>query len=384
MFQVYSKKENCYGCTACENLCPCDAITMQPDEQGFLYPIINNDKCIDCKKCEKNCMFNNVVKKEEEQVGYAARRTDLKKRMESRSGGVFAAVSEKLLKRNYSIYGAAFADVTDVRHIRIESEDELVRLKGSKYTQSNLNSTFCMVKDDLLGQKPVLFSGTPCQVAGLLTFLNVSKVDTSLLITVDVVCHGVPSPLLYKDLIKLYEKIERKKIVKFDFRPKNKDCSWMSHLQAYYLEDNPSKPHYTNVFTRIFYDHYCLRPSCFNCQYSSIDRVGDFTIADFWGIEAVFSDMNDATGTSGVVVNSVVGMNALDELENLDKRECDVLQIAKHQPNMKKCSDKPHGYDEFWESYLNKGSGKTIRKYGGYTLTNRIKGKIKYIMEKFT
>ncbi len=383
MIQVYSKKEHCYGCTACEHICPCNAISMEPDEQGFLYPVIDGLKCIDCKKCEKYCVYTNVVKKKEQQTAYAARRMDLKKRMESRSGGIFASVSEKFLQQGYSIYGAAFDENLKVKHIRIEDEKGLQLLKGSKYTQSDLSNTFVMVRDDLQKGQPVLFSGTPCQVGGLLGYLDATNVDTKLLTTADVVCHGVPSPMFYSDFVKLYEKLKGGKIIKFDFRPKNKDCSWQSHLQAYYLEDSPSKPNYTNVYTKIFYDHFCLRPSCFKCNYTSCERVGDFTLADFWGVEKVFPDLFDGTGVSGIVVNSQKGSDALSNLVDIEKRECTIPQIAERQPSMNETHSAPPLYHDFWKDYIELGSAKTIRKYGGYTLTNRIGAKLKRMRSKY-
>ncbi len=207
----------CTGCRACEQSCPKKAITFREDIKGFLYPVINQELCIDCGVCKKNCVVHEQHKWDEKGEVYACWNRNRKMRRESTSGGVFRLLGEKMLKQGGVVYGAAFDQNFVVRHKRIDNIKELPVLLGSKYVQSDLGSVYLDVKKDLEDGKGVLFSGVPCQVAGLKNYL---KKEYDNLLCVDILCHGVPSPLVFRDYLQYMQKCYQSKIKKINFRYK--------------------------------------------------------------------------------------------------------------------------------------------------------------------
>lgn len=224
---------NCCGCTACESVCPKDAISMQPDPLGFLYPIVDESRCIDCALCEKVCSFNNnydTSNNLDEPTAYGARHRDMREVETSRSGAAFIAISDYILERGGVVYGAGYGEHFRVIHKRAVSKEERNEFKGSKYVQSDLRGIFRRVKQDLQSGRQVLFSGTPCQTAGLNSFIGKKLREN--LILVDIVCHGVPGPQVWEEYLKFLEKKEGAVLVKVNFRDKNL-FGWAAHKETF-------------------------------------------------------------------------------------------------------------------------------------------------------
>lgn len=307
-----NRKEHCFGCTACANVCPKNCITMRSDTEGFLYPEVDEAQCIGCSKCIKVCPFNNINSNGIGQI-YAAINKDSKIRQSSSSGGVFYQLCKYILDKKGIVYGVAWSNDMVALHRRITELSDVRYIQGSKYVQSKLSDTFKLVKDDLLTGCEVLFSGTPCQVAGLKNYLG-KKFDNLLL--VDVLCHGVPSPLLLKEYISSMETKYGSKVIGLNMRDKKK--SW--HRLFSNMQFSNSKVYYKfcgyDPYLHLFLNNKSLRPSCFECKFTSKDRQGDVTLGDFWGIGKRHYDFDDNKGTSLVAINTERGHDIWAAINN--------------------------------------------------------------------
>lgn len=232
MIQI-TDKEQCSGCTACASVCPKDAIEMRPDGMGFLYPEVDKSKCIDCGRCEQVCSFNDhydtSLNLSRPDV-YGARHKDMREVETSRSGAAFIALSDYILKQGGVVYGAGYKDHFRVAHKRATTKEERDEFKGSKYVQSDLRGVFRQVKKDLEEGRVVMFSGTPCQTAGLNAFIG--KRLRERLYLVDIICHGVPSPYIWRDYIAYIEKKHGDKICWVNFRDKQA-YGWTAHHETF-------------------------------------------------------------------------------------------------------------------------------------------------------
>lgn len=234
-------KEDCCGCTACASICTHDAITMIPDALGFLYPQVDVNKCVECGLCEKVCAFNDHYDTSlnlEKPIAYGARHKNMKEVETSRSGAAFIAISDYILEQGGVVYGAGYAEHFRVVHKRATTKEERNEFKGSKYVQSDMNKVFRQVKEDLRNGLTVLFSGTPCQTSGLNSF--VGKRLRERLFLVDIVCHGVPGPYLWRDYLTYLEKIQGSPIVWVNFRDKQK-YGWRAHLESFIFKNGGVK-----------------------------------------------------------------------------------------------------------------------------------------------
>lgn len=320
---------HCTGCEACFNICPKAAITFLPDKEGFLQPQINQMKCIECHLCENKCpVIHPYHLKNKQKTAYAM--ISKLDRTKSSSGGAFSVFARYIIRQKGVVYGASMTERNIVKHIRIEDIQDLHLLRGSKYVQSEIGETFKNVKSDLKHKQKVLFVGTPCQVAGLYNYLG--KRYDELLITLDLVCHGVPSPLALKMYLK---KIQDKypqygNIKTFIFR---KLDSWSIIPEIQFVKKNLMPIQEDNAYMKIFFHGWSFRECCFNCQYSNLERVGTFTIADFWGIGKYGQSFkkNVSKGVSLVIDNTdsmPVFMNELSLYAYIEKRD---LNEALHE-----------------------------------------------------
>jgi len=353
---------------------------MKEDENGFLYPEINQRLCIDCGLCARACAFPAPSENPLPQSVYAAQMQDRGKLMESQSGGAFSAIATPLLLAGCNVYGAGMPDDLTVRHMRIERPEDLVHIKKSKYVQSDTCGAFASARDDLIAGRRVLFSGTPCQVDGLLHFMTAGKTDTQNLITVDFVCHGVPSPMVYRDFIHSIERRKHKKIGKFCFRDKR--FGWHDHVETYSFQDAPDKWIRSNVYTKIFYKCVAFRPSCFCCPYSNRRRCSDLTVADYWGVGDFFPEIRQPEGVSLVLVNTPKGAGAFSRAEGLQAWPSNIEDAGKYQRRLSMPNPKPEKYDDFWRDYHKLGGSRTIRKYGGVTGLNRVRRRLRVLKSK--
>ena len=364
--EINPKMNCCTGCGACEKSCPVNAITMKANEKGFLYPKIDMEKCIRCKKCVAVCPVNETTVNEETKVAYAFKRKDDAKRMESQSGGAFSAFAEEILRQGGIVYGVALNEAGKAVYKRVDNEDELMSLKGSKYVQADLKDAYNCVKEDLKIGK-VLFSGTPCYVAGLNNYLKGENTDN--LLTVDLICHGVPSPDVYESHLTHLSESCGKQITAFNFRDKYR-TGWHGHMETY-TDDEEIKVS-ENVYANIFYTDACLRESCYSCRYANTERVADITIGDFWGVEKVFPDMDDNKGLSLVLVNSGKGRRFFAEfIQEADVKIRETKTKKCLQRNLQIPTPRSKKTEDFWNDYLKCDYKKIVRKYGQVRIYER-------------
>lgn len=317
-------KTNCCGCTACKNICPTNAIEMKEDSEGFLYPYIDKEKCINCGMCKKVCpIINRKEKIKFNQKAFVVNNKDEKIRKESTSGGAFTAIAEYVLNHQGVVFGATFDEKFDVYHTYVYKKEDLKKFRGSKYVQSNLKNTFKEVKGFLENGKIVCFSGTPCQIEGLKNFL---QKDYQNLITVDVMCHAVPSPLVwrkYKKYIKEY-KLKNENINEILFRDKSiygYKYSTMTIKSNNYIYYNGVE---TDPFLRAFFNDLSDRPACYKCAFKKQFHESDFTIWDCFIAEKFNKDLDDDMGTSRMLINTEKGIKIFKEIEkkfNVEKVE---------------------------------------------------------------
>ena len=380
MIQI-TDPSDCCGCTACMSVCGHDAITMEPDALGFLYPKVNMDKCVDCKLCEKVCAFNdhydtslNLPKPDV----YGARHKDPKQVASSRSGAAFIAISDWILRQGGVVYGVGYTDHFRVVHKRATTEEERDEFKGSKYVQSDLDHIFRQVKQDLREGRVVLFSGTPCQTSGLNSY--VGKRLRENLYLVDIVCHGVPSPYMWRDYLKFLEEKVGSKITWVNFRDKQK-YGWRAHHETFIFGGGENKM----SFPCLFYKHIMFRKSCGKCHFTNTRRPSDITLADFWGWEKTNSNVNkDDKGLSLIFCNTEKGRKLFEAVkQDLDYFPAELENVL--QPNMQHPSEIHPKRDQFENEYVKHGFKYVYYKYGedGWRYKIRhIKPFIKTIIKK--
>lgn len=377
---IQRSKTECCGCSACVEVCPVDAITMQQDAEGFLYPRIDEDKCIHCGKCERVCAFHAFPERLPPYASpraFGVKHIDLPTRESSRSGAAFVGFSDVILNRGGVVYGAAMSEDLTVSHIRATTNVERDRMKGAKYVQSDIRGIYPQVAADLEQGRPVLFSGTPCQVAGLRGYLKERRIDAGKLICCDMVCHGVPSPAIWRDYLSLIEQTHGKKILSANFR--DKDLGWEAHCESVLLEGEEKK-RFLRDYTDLFYQHIMLRPSCAACPFCNTNRPGDLTMADFWGIEKHDPTFHDNRGVSLVLVNSPEGAALYDEARKaFTDFEADIADCL--QPNLIRPSIPSPRRAQFWRDYQVMPFPRFLKKYTRpLTASGRIKKLLKQTM----
>lgn len=274
------EKKDCCGCGACANVCNHNAITMVPDVLGFLYPQVDAEKCIECGLCEKVCSFDEDYTKDQNLAtpqfwGVRHKNKDIV--CNSRSGGAFVAISDWILSKGGVIYGVGLDEQFCAVHKRAQTKNERDEFCGSKYVQSNLTDCFKHIKEDLKNGLIVLFTGTPCQTSAIRKYLGEKL--TEKLYLLDIICHGVPSPAIWKDNIRFIEHTHKSKVSSVNFRNKIK-YGWTNHVETYTIN---GKIISSWAFTDLFYKHLILRESCANCHFANLTRPSDITIGDFWG-----------------------------------------------------------------------------------------------------
>lgn len=354
-------RTRCSGCSACAVSCPVSAISMKADRLGFPYPTVDLNSCIDCGKCERVCPFLSKSLPSNQTdfpKAYAVRHRNLEVVKRSRSGGVFTAISDLVLNRGGIVVGAAMIDKYTVGHVVAETSSERDAMCGSKYAQSDIGNVFKTVKKSLQAGREVMFCGTPCQVAGLKGY--VGKNADGLLTTVDIICHGVSSPAAWRDYVGYMERLSESPVKEVMFRDKV-TYGWDMHRETVISEDGSSRP---APFP--FYHDAILRPSCNECHFASMARVGDITLGDFWNWKNVVPQMNlDNLGLSSVLINSLIGESLFEEAVScgyLDARQIEAEQMT--QPNLCHPTSKHRAADTFEKTYLMSGYDSALRKIG--------------------
>ncbi len=367
MNNILSDNRLCYGCTACFSSCPVSAISMIENEEGFLEPEINQNLCIDCGLCRKVCPRLNPVLKKKARNVYAIKHKDSSIRADSQSGGAFWALCEYIIENRGLVYGCIL-DIAEnkVKHIRVNNLEAAREMHGSKYVQSDLSKVFLDIKKDLINSRTVLFVGTPCQVAGLRAFL-INEYEN--LITVDLLCHCVASPLIWREYVTRLKVIYKGKCKKAIFR--DKQFGWGSHFETFqFSRDDKNIFIKEGTFARLYNSGMICRESCFSCQFKSKERVGDFTIGDCWGIERKHKEFWDRKGVSLFMENDsrvdAILSSVLNKMEYRSISLEDVLQPALLYPIVRNPKKKL-----FWDLYKKQGISGVLLSFGSIGLRMR-------------
>lgn len=303
----------CTGCRACEQLCPVNCIKMKENNEGFIYPEIDEHRCINCGKCKAKCPQLNQNSRAEKQEVFAVKARNIDDSQKSTSAGIAYILYRNTIENGGIVFGCMYNEELIPMQVKIEENDELYKLRGSKYVFSNTMKTYTEVKECLLDGRDVLYIGTPCQIAGLYAYLGK---EYEKLLTADIVCHGVPSPKIFKKYIEFLQIKYKKKVIGYEFRNKDR-AIWGEYQTKIIFEDNSVKyvnadddPYYSNFLSGTMY-----RESCYNCKYANYDRIGDITLADFWGIEKVNPKFYSKKGVSLVICNTQKGKDIIKEIE---------------------------------------------------------------------
>lgn len=350
----------CCGCMSCYNICKFSAISIQENEQGFLEPVVNKDKCKSCGACVRSCPVLNEKKEIGQDVypkAYAVVNIDENDRANSSSGGVFTLLATNVLNNDGVVFGAAFNEKNMVEHIMIDDVKDINKLQGSKYLQSSIGNSYRKAEEMLDMGKLVLFTGTPCQIEGLKSYLSKEYEN---LYTQDVICHGVPSPKVWREYLKSL-KINEKSSINF----RDKQNGWKKFaLSLKSSNKNYLEYHGENRFMRAFLKNICLRKSCYNCSFKKYKRNSDITLADFWGIDKILPDMFDDKGTSLVIVNTRQGENIFNNILGFTKYvSVDLKEAVKYNSCMTQSVNLNAKREEFFDDLGHISFDELIDKY---------------------
>ena len=362
MIKIEDKK-NCSGCGACANACPTNAIKMSRDSFGFAYPEVNESLCVKCGKCVATCPIITPAKAGEPRRVIGAKNKDESVRGTSSSGGTFYELAKGVISRGGIVYGCALDSELAAKHVGVETLDDLTRLKSSKYVQSYVGETYREVKNHLKDGREVLYSGTPCQIAGLKNYLGCEYEG---LLLVDVLCHGVPSPGVFRDYLDYLADKFGSKPVSVNFR--NKEKSWKRLYFEVKFENG--KRYFTfcgyDRYMSMFLNNISLRPSCYDCRFTSVNRQGDITLGDFWGIGRRYPERDDDKGISLIILNTPKGEKAYGEVsDSLNAFDSEIDIAAAGQRTLTAPTKKNPKHDTFYALYTEKGV-----KYAVHSVTD--------------
>ena len=370
------EKHNCCGCSACVLVCPKQCISMSADKEGFLYPQVDGAICINCGLCDKVCPVINQEEPREPLAVYAAKNNNEEIRLKSSSGGIFTLLAEQIIAEGGVVFGARFNESWEVVHDYTETIEGLEPFRGSKYVQSVIGDNFIKAKQFLKDGRKVLFSGTPCQIAGLKKFL---RKEYENLLTVEVVCHGVPSPMVWRDYLD-YKRAKRASgkntvssslnelpvIAGISFRDKTngwkKFAFKISYAASKAAENSLSKsadntnyeitPFSEDLFMKGFLKNLYLRPSCYHCAARQGKSGADISIADYWGIQSIHPEIDDDKGTGLILINTKQGANYFNSTANqIDSLTSSYNKAIMQNPCIVKSVKEPNRRQQFWQNY---------------------------------
>lgn len=361
-YLIENKKSRCCGCTMCAFACPTKAIQMSYDYEGFAFPVVNSTLCVDCNKCYAVCPMEVTPKNNREITLYAAYSKDSRILKTSSSGGIFAEIAKKYILQGGYVCACTIDKAHQVKHIIIDSIEDICLLQGSKYVQSDLKNCLEQLSMLLKQNKNVLFVGTPCQVAAIKNRFNCDN-----LTTVDLLCHGVPSQKLFDSYVRYLEDKHKGKLIEIVFRDKEK-FGW-SITQRYKIKKkNRIKTHYLERHTSEYFSGFLRnmtqRYSCFECPYTTLERVGDITLADFWGVDKVRPDLLNLEGTSLVLVNSNEGTNLIEGIkDSVVLADVNVNDATYQNINLLSSPERNQLRDQIYDLIFKCGFQKIGRKY---------------------
>lgn len=373
-------KHNCCGCNACVQICPKQCIFTSEDNEGFIYPHVNTEKCIDCGLCELVCPVINQNESKEPLVTYAAKNKNDDVRLNSSSGGVFTLFAEHIIAEGGIVFGAKFNDNWEVSHNYTETIQGLALFRGSKYVQSIIGDSFKLAKQFLNDGRKVLFSGTPCQIAGLKKYL---RKEYELLLTIEVVCHGVPSAMVWRDYLdyrcKRYHGMVNRNFTQLKTPPvitdisfRDKTDGWKKYgLKVSYAYHSIDKNHVPtpndknsheitpfnkDIFMKGFLQNLYLRPSCYSCPARQGKSGADISIADYWGVKAIHPNFDDDKGVGAIIVNTEVGERYFNNIKDkVYYQKSDYQNIIKNNPCIINSVTEPAQRAIFWDDYKTDG-----------------------------
>lgn len=348
----------CVGCSACASICQKKCIEMEKNSDGFKTPVLMHPiNCVECGMCESVCPVLNESIKVNENLpsAYAAFTKDERIRKDSSSGGIFTEIAKRVITQNGVVYGAAYDEKFAVYHCCVDKIEDLQKLRGAKYAESNLGNSFVEILDRLKQGQLVVFSGTPCQVAGLKSFV---KKDYENLLCVDFVCHGVPSPMAWKSYIEYRAKEDANGKLPHKINLRSKTTGWSKYQYSNVFEYENGKTHSAlssqSLFMKLFVGDYISRLSCSDCKFKGYNRVSDITLGDFWGIWEIYPELDDDKGTSVILLHSEKGKKLWEEImDNLIFKQVTLEQASKYNPSMLSASKAKDNRENVLEAIKN-------------------------------
>lgn len=372
--------DKCCGCSVCESICPKHCITMVPNNEGFLYPKINKENCIECQLCIKTCPINKSpynLNEDFNQKVYACKNKDIKALRRSSSGGVFFELAQYVLTKKGIVFGVIYKDKTTI-FTTAETYEELLPMLGSKYVQSNKRFIWPKVKQELKNDRLVLFTGTPCEIGALKNFL---KRDYENLICAEVMCMGVPSPIVFSKHLDDLEKKYHSRITQINCR--SKEYGAFTHSLTLKFENGKKyfRAQYAEPFIKNFHSRLFLRKSCHNCSYKKEHRDSDITMADFWGIENTNIPILEKDGVSMIIIHSQKGEDIFNLIKDKFEYYPTTMEVAKkHQPMMTQSCTPSSLREQFFEELKqkpDKSFAQIINKYNPITAKDVLRSKLK-------
>lgn len=374
------RKEECCGCSACMSACPVYCIEMQEDKEGFRYPQVDSERCINCHKCERVCPVINKPVNNRKPVAFLARTTDTELLQKCTSGGVFTEIARETVKQGGIAYGVVYADDFKIQHERIADLNGIERLPGSKYVQSDIGTTFSQVKEDVEAGRQVVFCGTPCQVAGLKNFLGKEYQN---LLLIDLVCHGVPSPKLWRTYVEYLEQ-RHGKLEYANFRSKR--LGYHVSVMEERFESGKSQigSARTNLMSKCFFQNAADRPICYECPFKTVSRCSDLTIFDGWhASEYVVGLEDDDKGYTIILTQSDKGRDYVEGTKSFALYEIGVDRAIALDGRMATNSvQRPQSRDIFYELLDQNGIEGTVQTLFPISKTDHMIEKSKLILDK--
>lgn len=370
-------KRNCYGCGLCKNICPKNAIEMKENEDGFLNPVIDPKKCINCGLCEKKCLYLN--EKESNKINrksksLAVQIKDKNNLKNSSSGGFFYELAKRFIESGGYVAGCVWNDDMQPVHMLSNKLEDIKKMQGSKYVQSDISNIFKEIKQ-LINDKKILFVGTPCQVMAIKTYVNNEN-----LYTVSLICEGVPSRKVWKMYKESLENIQKSKLIKVNFRNKD-NCGWKMPDSVYHFENSKEIKNLSfnlDYYVSSFIEGILMNQKCYNCGFKGNNNPGDIIIGDFWQISDNIFSSETKNGVSAIIVKTEKGEKLLNIMQDIEIKNVDISLIIKGNPNLENSINKPAERDNFFENLDNLSINDNFKQCNK-KLTSRKKKILKFL-----
>lgn len=374
-------KQQCCGCTSCYAICPQECISMHEDHEGFLYPSVDESKCVGCHLCEEVCPIMNAKKEQAfPQRAFVVQHKDETILRESTSGGAFSAIAKWVLDRKGIVYGAGYDETFEVKHFSIRSESDLYKFRNSKYSQSHKTNCFKEIKKELSTGVIVLFSGTPCEVEGLLSFLGTSFPN---LITIDVVCHAVPSPLLFRKYLEAQRGERGEGIVDVKFREKHYGYSYSTMTIRWANKKVYHQGIDTDVMLRAYFDSIASRPSCYHCAFKKRYRMSDFTLWDCFVADEFCRELDNEKGVTRVLLHTEKAIRIFDDIrDDVFYKEVSPDHLTYKVKEMFQSVNANSLRDAFFSDLNNMRAEDCFRKYYPITMRNKVEKGVRLFFVK--